>query len=155
MNRVNNYKLLTARLRLGDKSDSAPFNKLHDKIFTSNPAMLGEKKDVEQNLQLTKGSSAPLAYTGKKVFPDNYRPYSFNYFGDGFLIVGFFALSFAAYIMYKQTLLEQGRRHFVNHRDEHWYFNSINYRKNEEYKKRSIDIPIYNYTRRYIKESGF
>ena len=117
--------------------------------------MLGNKQNVEQNLNLQKGSSAPLAYTGKKVFPDNYKPYSFNYYGDGFLIVGFLMLSFGAYIIYKQTLLEQGRRHMVSHRHEHWYFNSLNYRKNEEKKKKTIDIPIYNYTRRYIKESGF
>ena len=41
------------------------------------------------NKKLPKGSEAPIAYKGKKEFPEYYRPYLLNYQGHGYLIVMF------------------------------------------------------------------
>lgn len=154
--RIFAFNRLTSKVRLQSSAQNPAFNKVHDKIFLNNPGMLGEKQIVEQNLNLSKGDFAPKSYVAKRVFPSWYKPYLTNYFGNGYFMVGLAALFYLSYLFYQQTLLEQGRRSFINRRDEHWITHGPSLRKSlfRDVIKDS-EIPVIKYTSRYIKESGF
>lgn len=146
-----------ARFKLNrNGSDTQGFDKLNERLNINNPGQISAKIDVAQNLNLKPGSSAPLAYTGQKVFPDWYRPYLSNYYGHGFLISFFIFASAVCYVQYEQYLLRTGRKSVQNYRDEHFLYNTFNLRRVLEKENReNTSIPIFNYVRRYIKESGF
>jgi hypothetical protein len=131
---------------------------LHNKFIINNPGtVIRNKQDLgEVQVELKPGSEAPLGYIGKKDFPDWYKPYSFNYYGNGFLVVAFLSASFIAYCITEETLSKMGRDKIVNNYEENHLVSGFFFRKrlakevlvNEK-------TPMFNYTRRYIKESGF
>ena len=136
--------------------DTEGFDKLHNRLNMNNPGQITVKLEEALNLNLQPGSKAPLAYTGKKVFPDWYRPYLSNYYGHGLLLTFFLFGSAICYVQYEQYLMRTGRKSVQNYRDEHFLINSINHRRRLEKENReNTNIPIFNYVRRYIKESGF
>jgi hypothetical protein len=148
-------KRLISKFKTTD-TNNIVFDKLHQKISFDSPSIHSKKipdKNIKTNFQ--KGDLAPNAYTGYKEFPDWYKPYTTNYFGNGFLFCSIVGLSFAAFVLYKQTLYQQGRKSIINYRDDHWIFNSPTLRGRLNKDLRERDIPIFNYTKRYIKESGF
>jgi len=150
---LKSKRLISKFKTLDSKNPS--FDKIHQKVSYDSPSLHSNKVSVDIKTNFKKGELAPQAYTGYREFPDWYKPYTTNYFGNGFLIISIVGLSFASYILYKQTLYQQGRKSIINYRDEHWIFNGINLRSRINKDLRERDIPVFNYTRRYIKESGF
>ena len=141
-------------------TDKTPISNNLNNRYRQNQAGKIYKKDGsvgEINVDLKQGSEAPLGYIGKREFPDWYKPYLSNYNGHGYLICAFAVFTALCYVQYKTTLNNHGRDEIVTYRDEHTLVNSafggrrvflniIN--ENEK-------IPMFNYVRRYMKESGF
>jgi hypothetical protein len=153
---VNSSKVLVARFKMVPLENERPIEGLHDKLYHNNPSMIGPRSDTPIK-ESKPGDSAPFAYTGKKNFPDWYKPYLVNYYGHGYLIAVFALISYAGYIQYQQTLKLRGRRSMVTYRNEQKYTNGVFFTTKVLNKNivENTKIPLYNYTRRYIKESGF
>lgn len=131
---------------------------LNDKFAINNPAgIIRQRQNLgEIQIDLKPGSEAPLGYVGKKEFPDWYKPYSFNYNGHGFLIVSVLTSCFLAYIVTKETLDKMGRDNIVNHYEDNHLVSGFWFRKNlAKEVLYNEKVPMFNYVRRYIKESGF
>ncbi len=56
-----------------------------------------------------KGDEPPYAYNDTWKYPDDYRPWTFYYKGDG-VLVGMLALLFFAYFKYEETYLNKTGR---------------------------------------------
>jgi hypothetical protein len=56
------------------------------------------------------GDLAPLAHQDTRAFPDWYKPYTFNYSGDGYLILFFSGLLVAGYSYTSDICEQKGRR---------------------------------------------
>lgn len=147
-------KRLISKFKTTD-TNNIVFDKLHQKISFDSPSIHSKKIPGDIKTNFNKGDLAPNAYTGYREFPEWYKPYTTNYFGNGFLFCSVVGLSFIGYVLYKQTLYQEGRKSIKSYREEHWIFNSpvLVSKLNKDLIKR--DIPLFNYTRRYIKESGF
>ena len=147
-----------ARYRFFNTPNPGTFIKLGDKTASNHPGTLPKKADIGpmKDPKLVPGSEAPLAYVGKRDFPEWYRPYTLNYFGHGFLISLFAIMVWACYYQYQKVQLLQGRKSFPNYRSDHWFINKLqlrNYLQKET--RENMTLPMYKYTKRYISESGF
>jgi len=157
---MNKYKNLVSRnkkFKLVHYSNPTAIGKIGSKMLANNPGNVINKQNIGNEVQkLVPGSESPNAYVGKREFPKWYRPYTMNYFGNGFIISAFLTGCMLAYIQRKQTLQAMGRLEPVNYRDEHFVFSTLFYRRTLEKEIRDWKtIPMFNYVRRYIKESGF
>ena len=160
---LNKYKLLVSKSKPPhkfqnyDNNNPLPLNYINNRIRHNNPANFPQTeklKDVE--LELHPGDEAPLGYLGKKHFPDWYKPYSYNYYGNGFLLLGFATLTYVCYIQHERYLKNTGRSYVHNHRDEHNIFMSVLlFRRLAQNIMNMKEQPVISYTERYIKESGF
>ena len=56
------------------------------------------------------GDSAPLAHQDIRKFPDWYKPYTFNYNGDGYLALFFGGLCLFGYSYMNDICEQKGRR---------------------------------------------
>ena len=56
------------------------------------------------------GEVAPLAHQDTRAFPDWYKPYTFNYSGDGYLLLFFFGLCGAGYSYLGDICEQKGRK---------------------------------------------
>lgn len=56
------------------------------------------------------GDSAPLAHTQVRVFPDWYKPYTYNYTSDGYMLLFFGVIGIFGY-SYMNDIKEQKGRH--------------------------------------------
>ena len=63
---------------------------------------------ADRNLEA--GDQAPLAHQDTRAFPDWYKPYTFNYSGDGYLAL-FFGGFLVAGWSYTRDICEQKGRH--------------------------------------------
>ena len=156
----NNYKFLVARAPKLNPNilPQSGFNTLHKKLNNNQPGLIPKKDNVEIDISnLKEGDLAPRAYVGKLHFPSWYKPYLLNYHGNGFMIVYYILLGSVVYIMYKQSLLTKGRTSFVSHRDEHNIFDGFLYERysTRDRVRKVENNDMYNYMKRYIKESGF
>ena len=70
------------------------------------------KKEVEPEAkQFKKGDQPQYAYNDQYAYPEDYKPWSFNYKGDGMLL-GALAGMWFAYFEYEKTYLNKtGRTH--------------------------------------------
>ena len=155
---MNKYKNNVSRkFKLVYSSNPQPLGKLGSKMVNNNPGNVIKKNNISADVKnLAPGSESPLAYVGKREFPEWYRPYTMNYFGHGFLICAFMTSCMLVYVQRKQTLQAMGRLEPVNYRDDHFVFSNLFYRRTLERETREWKkISVYDYTRRYIKESGF
>lgn len=160
ISKLNQHKLRIARMKTVETIVGKPLPGIHDKIFHNNPSFLGPKIDapIPQASDFKPGDSAPLAYQARRDFPEWYKPYHSNYHGHGFLILFLLGTSFFAYIQYERTLLYMGRKEIVEHPEDHQNAQVIHLFKqfrqaSQIYNNTKIDI--FNYTKRYMKESGF
>ena len=161
--KINTYKNLISRNRMGnryqnwDSANKQPYL-LHDKFIINNPAtIIRHRQNLgEIQIDLKPGSEAPLGYIGKKDFPDWYKPYTFNYYGNGFLIVAFLTGCFLAYCVTEETLSRMGRDSIKTHYEENHLESGFLFRRRLAKEVLVNDkVPMFNYVRRYIKESGF
>ena len=56
------------------------------------------------------GDVAPLAHQDTRAFPDWYKPYTFNYNGEGYLALFFGGLLVAGYSYTSDIAEQKGRR---------------------------------------------
>ena len=59
---------------------------------------------------MTVGQAAPLAHQDTRQFPAWYRPYTFNYSGEGYLALFFGGLLIAGYSYLNDICEQKGRR---------------------------------------------
>ena len=159
-NMLFNYKFLVSRAPKLNPNilPQSGFSNIHNKIYNNQPGLIPKKDNVEiDTSNLKEGDSAPKAYIGKLHFPEWYRPYLLNYHGNGYLVAYYLLTGFIFYIMYKQSLLTKGRESFANHRDEHTLHDYSLYERyfTRDRVRKVENNDMYNYLKRYIKESGF
>lgn len=56
------------------------------------------------------GDKAPLAHQDTRKFPEWYKPYQFNYFSDGYMLLGFFIMALFGYSYINDICQMKGRR---------------------------------------------
>ena len=57
------------------------------------------------------GDHAPLAHTNLRQFPDWYKPYTFNYTSEGYLLLAFGVFTLFGYSYFNDIKEQKGRRH--------------------------------------------
>ena len=67
---------------------------------------------VEQPLDqdFKAGDQAPMAHRNLRDFPAWYKPYTFNYTSDGYLLLGFTVFTLFGYSYMKDISEQKGRR---------------------------------------------
>jgi hypothetical protein len=56
------------------------------------------------------GDKAPLAHQDTRKFPEWYKPYQFNYFSDGYMLLGFFIMALFGYSYFNDICQMKGRK---------------------------------------------
>ena len=87
-----------------------PFPHSFNKI---NPAFLNyPQEDKYPTIKRTfeEGEGPQLAYQNVRVFPDYYKPYSFNYYGHGWISAYFFIIFLYGYTYQKEIKTVKGRK---------------------------------------------
>lgn len=153
--RFNRFQIRNYRYKIYSYPE-ASFPAPHGKWKNMDPGMRLPKKEGGQDAKLVAGSEAPLAWTGKKEFPDWYRPYLLNYQGNGYMFMALLALTLLGIYQYEHTRRLQGRKSMVSHREDHKIENCMLFHRMIEKERRENDkIAVYRYVKRYMKESGF
>ena len=67
-------------------------------------------KQFRLNNDFKEGDEAPLAHRQVRVFPDWYKPYSFNYTSDGYMLLFFGIIGIFSYSYMNDILEQKGRK---------------------------------------------
>ena len=66
--------------------------------------------EVEADRNMKVGDKAPLAHQDVRKFPDWYKPYTFNYNGDGYMALFFGVMCLFGYSYLNDICEQKGRR---------------------------------------------
>ena len=68
------------------------------------------RNQKEISRQLSEGDQAPLAHQDTRQFPDWYKPYTFNYHGDGYMALFFGGFLIAGWSYTNDICEQKGRK---------------------------------------------
>ena len=81
---------------------------------------------IDRNMKV--GDSAPLAHQDTRKFPDWYKPYTFNYHGEGYLALFFGGMCLFGYSYLSDIAEQKGRRSRKIFSSEHLMTNAQKHR---------------------------
>ena len=108
MRRLYKFSATTQATRTGHWGQ---FRYPHSRSGTNNA--FNNMPQVEQPRQevFQVGDSAPLAHNNLRQFPDWYKPYTFNYTSEGYLLLAFGVFTLFGYSYMNDIKEQKGRRH--------------------------------------------
>ena len=76
----------------------------------TNPAFNNMPVEERELGEIKPGAEAPLAHRNVRKFPDWYKPYTFNYTSEGYLLLGYFTMFLFGYSYLNDICEQKGRR---------------------------------------------